>query len=78
LQFLTDAGQYAVRFGDVLPKGSSHHATPVSEEGVDRKPILLSKNENTGGEEMKQMQEAADQVHYFPLKWTEKFCFLLL
>lgn len=61
-EFLTDAGQYAVRFGDVLPKGSSHHAIPVSEEGVDRKPILLSKNENTGGEEMKQMQEAADQV----------------
>lgn len=74
LQFLTDAGQYVVRFGDVLPKGSIHHATPISEEG-DRKPFLLSKNETTGGAEMQQLQEAANRVHYFSLKWTDICCF---
>ena len=77
LQFLTDAGQYAVRFGDVLPKGSIHHDTPMSEEGVDRKPFLLTKNEKTGGAEMHELQEAADKVHKFSLKWTN-ICYILL
>lgn len=71
MQFLTDAGQYAVRFGNVLPKGSIHHGTPVSEEGVERKPFLLSKNETTGGAEMQQLQEAADKVYNQSQKWTE-------
>jgi len=68
LQFLTDAGQYEVRFGDVLPKESIHCATAESEDAEDRKPILLSKSETTGGAEMQHLREAADKVHYFSPK----------
>ena len=63
LQFLTDAGQYVVRFGDVLPKDSSPESAPNLEEAQDRKPFLSSMNEKTGAEEMKKLQQAADQVH---------------
>lgn len=63
LQFLTDAGQYVVRFGDVLPKDSSPQSAPNFEEAQDRKPFLSSMNEKTGAEEMKKLQQAADQVH---------------
>lgn len=68
LQFLTDAGQYVVRFGDVLPKGSIHNVTPESEDAEERKPFLLSKSETTGGAEIQQLREAADKVHNFSPK----------
>lgn len=74
LQFLTDAGQYVIRFGDVLPKASIQHATPVSVEAVDRKPFLLTKSEKTGAAEMQELRQAADQVtNFFPLKWTNYY-----
>ncbi|KAG0592022.1 hypothetical protein KC19_1G218700 [Ceratodon purpureus] len=80
-EFLTDAGQYMVRFGDVLPKGSIHHPVPTA-EGVDRKPFLLSKNETTGAAEVHQLQEAAEQVDALavarPLKLTERAVVLAL
>lgn len=50
-----------VRFGDVLPKGSTSYSTSISEE-QDRKPLLSSSNEKTGAEEMRHLQEAAEQV----------------
>lgn len=62
LQFLTDAGQYVVRFGDILPKGSIQTAIPELENAEDRKPLLLSKSETTGGAEMQQLREAAEKV----------------
>lgn len=63
LQFSTDAGQYVVRFGDVLPKYISPQSAPNFEEAHYRKPFLSSMNEKSGAEEVKKLQQAADQVH---------------
>lgn len=81
-EFLTDAGQYVIRFGDVLPKASIQHATPVSVEAVDRKPFLLTKSEKTGAAEMQELRQAADQVDALevvrPLSLTERAVALAL
>lgn len=61
-QFLTDAGQYVIRFGDMLPKGI-HPASPVLDEDVqNRKPLLSSTQGQSGAQEMQQLQAAATEV----------------
>jgi hypothetical protein len=61
-EFLTDAGQYVIRFGDILPK-DIHPASPVLDEDVqNRKPLLSSTQGQSGAQEMQQLQAAATEV----------------
>jgi hypothetical protein len=63
VQFLTDAGQYMIRFGDILPEGSDHFTAPV-EDLHSRGPFLASTKGQSGVQEMQQLKAAAEEVGF--------------
>ncbi|KAH9560150.1 hypothetical protein CY35_06G091700 [Sphagnum magellanicum] len=81
-EFLTDAGQYVIQFGDTLPKGI-HPASPVLDEDVqNRKPLLSSTQGQSGAQEMQQLQAAATEAEELrvsrPLNLVERAVALAL
>lgn len=61
LQFLTDAGQYVIRFGDIHPDQSPHYIAP-DEILHGRGPLLTNTKQHSGVQEMHQLQTAAEEV----------------
>ena len=61
LQFLTDAGQYVIRFGDIQPGQSQQHIAP-DEALHGRGPLFTNTQKHSGVQEMQQLQTAAEQV----------------
>lgn len=61
MQFLTDAGQYAIRFGDIQPEHSQEYIAP-DEALHSRGPLLSTTQKHSGDQEMQQLQTAAEQV----------------
>ena len=60
-QFLTDAGQYVIRFGDIQPGRSQQYIAP-DEALYGRGPLLTNTEKHSGVQEMQQLQTAAEQV----------------
>jgi hypothetical protein len=61
VQFLTDAGQYMIRFGDVSPR-SRFQYTAHDETLHNHKPLLSTKQTHSGLQEMQQLRAAAEEV----------------
>ncbi len=61
MQFLTDAGQYMIRFGDVSPR-SRFQYTAHDETLHNHKPLLSTKQTHSGLQEMQQLRAAAEEV----------------
>jgi hypothetical protein len=61
VQFLTDAGQYMIRFGDVLPR-SRFQYTAHDETLHNHKPLLSTKQTHSGLQEMQQLRAAAEEA----------------
>lgn len=64
MQFLTDAGQYVIRFGDIQPNHSQQY---IASDDVlhTRGPLFTNTQKHSGVQEMQQLQTAAEQVTAF-------------
>ncbi|KAG0557781.1 hypothetical protein M758_11G152800 [Ceratodon purpureus] len=60
-EFLTDAGQYVIRFGDIQPGQSQQHIAP-DEALHGRGPLFTNTQKHSGVQEMQQLQTAAEQA----------------
>ncbi|XP_073390459.1 phospholipid scramblase family protein C343.06c isoform X3 [Physcomitrium patens] len=60
-EFLTDAGQYVIRFGDIHPDQSPHYIAP-DEVLHGRGPLLTNTKQHSGVQEMHQLQTAAEEA----------------
>lgn len=61
VQFLTDAGQYVIRFGDIQPGHSQEYIAP-DDALHSRGPLFTNTQKHSGTQEMQQLQTAAEQV----------------
>lgn len=77
VQFLTDAGQYMIRFGDVLPR-SRFQYTAHNETLHNHKPLLSTKQTHSGLQEMQQLRAAAEEVDLTCSVYVVVHCFLHL
>jgi len=61
VQFLTDAGQYVIRFGDIQPGHSQQY---IASDDVlhSRGSLFTNTQKHSGVQEMQQLQTAAEQV----------------
>jgi hypothetical protein len=76
-EFLTDAGQYMIRFGDVLPR-SRFQYTAHDETLHNHKPLLSTKQTHSGLQEMQQLRAAAEEVDLTCSLYVVVHCFLHL
>jgi hypothetical protein len=77
VQFLTDAGQYMIRFGDVSPR-SRFQYTAHDETLHNHKPLLSTKQTHSGLQEMQQLRAAAEEVDLTCSVSVVVHCFLHL
>lgn len=62
MQFLTDAGQYVIRFGDIQPERSQQYIASDEVLHQSRGPLFTNTKQHSGVQEMQQLQTAAEQV----------------
>lgn len=63
MQFLTDAGQYMIRYGDMMPE-HDHQYTAAEKDLHSRRPLLATGDGHSGAQEMQRLQAAAEEVQH--------------
>jgi hypothetical protein len=61
-EFLTDAGQYVIRFGDIQPERSQQYIASDEVLHQSRGPLFTNTKQHSGVQEMQQLQTAAEQA----------------